>query len=267
VNSAKHLIQLAMSALDSDCVVAITRDDRRVVCEPPHGVMGSTAVDYGPIVGVVCPPEAAAVAYPIDVAATSPGGRIALSIAMVVPRHGESMAVGSDRLELHPYDNPHTIIDLGWRSLAVATPPPEHSLIELLDRIWLDRVLRATLDADLGIPPTWRHLGPLHPALPSLAHPDRLGTVRESFTGTWESLRRQVALARIRWTGMVPSVAEWLDEGSFSRWCIADTPEIDVVLADLAELLDPPVFERVRRVFDPLEPVPAPDRSRQGGEL
>ena len=256
-----------MSAIGSGGVVAITGDDRRVVCQPPPGVMGSTAADYGPIVGVLCPVGASAVAYPIDASATSRFGCRSSTIALVVPRLGAPIAIASDQRVLHPCDGPHTLIDLGLCSLAIPTPPPEHPLIGLLDRIWLDRVLRATLDADLGIPPTWGHLGSLHPALPSLNHPDRLSIVRKSFTGTWESLRRRVAMAHVRWAGMIPQVAEWLDVGSFSRWCIADTPDVEVVLADLAELLDPPVFQRIEHGLGRQHPVRSPDRSRHGGEL
>jgi len=253
--------------LQSNCVVAITSDNSRIRCDPPPGVMESTTVDYGPIVGVVCPADALAVAYPIDLAVKFLVERHEISTAVAMPLSGQPVVVGADRLELQPYPNPHTIMDLGLRSLTVATPPPDHSLIDLLDRIWLDRMLRAVLDSDLGIPPTWRHLGQLHPALPSLTHPDRLGTVRKSFTGTWESLRSQVALAHVRWTGMMPSVAGWLDEGSFSRWCIADTPDPEMVVADLAELLDDPVSERIQSVLDPHPAMPAPNRSAHGGEL
>ncbi len=245
MNTRNQLLDLARAALRSDTVLAVDADGHLTRCDPPPGLSEATAVDYGPIVGVVCPAGARAVAYPIDVALSTPPGRVGASIALAVPRHGNPIVTGPDHPELNPGIDVHTMFDLGLRSLGEPTPPADQPLIELLDRIWLDRVLSVTLAADLGFPPRWPHLGSLHPALPSLTNPDRLPRVRSGFTASWESLRRQVATAHIRWIGLPPRVAEWLDEGAFARWCMADTPDPDDVLDDLTDLLDPRLFERI----------------------
>jgi len=262
-----QLFDLAWSALESHRVLAVSNSGQVEKCTPPPGVAESTGVDYGPIVGVVCPKDAGAVAFPIDVSFPARLGAVGVSIALAVPRHGVPVVVGPDHLELHPQIDVHTMFDLGLRSLGSPTPPPDRPLIELLDRIWLDRILSVTLAADLGFPPGWPHLGSLHPALPSLTSPDRLGRIRAGFNSTWESLRHQVAGSRLRWTGMPPGVAAWLDEGAFARWCLADTPDPGVVIGDLSELLDPPLLERIVDALDGDLHLVAVDSSRHQSEL
>ena len=41
------------------------------------------------------------------------------------------------------------------------------------------------------------------------------------------------------WTNASPELAAWFDAGSLARHCFASLPDIDVVLADLHELLRP----------------------------
>lgn len=39
------------------------------------------------------------------------------------------------------------------------------------------------------------------------------------------------------WTPIRPALASWFDEGSFARHCFASLPDLDIVVADLHELL------------------------------
>ena len=48
-----------------------------------------------------------------------------------------------------------------------------------------------------------------------------------------------------------PSIAGWLDDGSFARWCLADLPEKDTILDDLRDLLDPSVMACIDEALAP----------------
>ncbi len=252
---AKQQARLASTAIDSDCVVIVNSSEGVTLVE----AAATSDADlrhprYGPIVGVNCPPDTTMVAYPFEVFVNRPDATFDTRLAVVVSRHDPAIVIATDGMRLHPIAGAAPVIDLGRRAMGMSTPEPEVPLIHLLDRIWFDRVLTAVLDSDLGLSPSWRALLALHPAMPQLCSPENLSTVRHHFRSTWSDFRQRVALAHIRWPGIEPKIADWLDDGSFSRWCVADTPEPDPIMADLTELLDPVIS---RRLQDALRPPPA----------
>ncbi len=246
-------IDLAESALESNSVVTTNESGRIVGCESvPPADPASRFDRYGPIVGVRCPPDTTAVAYPLEATVRSPGGILDTRIAVVVPRKGHPVIADAAGHRLCPQTMAAPLIDLGRRAMDLPTAEPDRPLLGLLDRIWLDRMLAAVLDADLGLSPAWRTLASLHPALPHLGDPGRLSTARAQFSTTWAALRQRIVVSQLRWPGMAPDVAHWLDDGSFSRWCIADTPEPVPILRDLDELLDPRDSKRLREALSPV---------------
>ena len=260
---AKQESEMAFKAINCDCVVAMDSAGAITPIEQNQPV-GAGGHRYGPIVGVVCPPGTAAVAYPFDVCVNYAESAFDSRIAVVVSRRRPPLVIDSDGEQLHPLAVTVPLIDLGRRALGMATPEPDEPLVHLLDRIWLDRVLAAVLESDLGANLSWRVLFALHPALPQLCAPESLPAVRQHFRSSWSHLRQQVALSHIHWPGMVPAVAEWLDDGSFARWCLADTPEPQPIMSDLSELLDPTASRHMRRTLD--QPLIASSPSRDRGQ-
>ncbi len=245
-------IGLAESALESNSVVTTDESGGFMMYEPIPPADSASHLDrYGPIVGVRCPPGTTAVAYPLKATVRSPGGIVDTRIAVAVPREGHPIIIGQAGHRLRPQTMAASLIDLGRRAMDLPTAGPDRPLIGLLDRIWLDRVLATVLDTDLGLPPSWHTLASLHPALPHLGDPGRLSTARARFSATWAVLRQRIAVAQVRWPGMAPDTARWLDDGSLSRWCLADTPEPVPILRDLDELLDPRVSRRLREALSP----------------
>jgi len=255
MNNTTDPVELAQSALESGLVVIVDNNGTLITCDSSTGANPTPHNHpYGPIVGVSCPPGTAAVGYPVEATLKSTDCNRSNRVAVVVPVEGPPVILDTDRRRLFPCTRTATLIDLGQRAMGLATPPPDLPLIGLLDRVWLDRVLATVLDSDLGRPATWAELAVLHPAMPRIADPDQLSVVRGRFHTGWETLRQRIAAAEIRWPGLSPEVASWLDQGSVSRWCLADTPEPDPILRDLEELLDPVVTERLRASLAPLPP-------------
>ena len=227
-------------------VVAV-RDDM-IALPPPDP---PSVHPYGPIVGIRCAPEVSAVAYPLPVGLIScdPSGR---QIAVVVTRAGDCHVVDlrvrapmSVSLELGPG------VDVGRRALGLPTPAEPTPPVALLDAIWLDRVLAAVLDADLGTSPPWMALCVLHPLADQALEPWCLRDRRLALRVDWEGFRHRATRPDAPWPGLDPSVAAWLDTGSFARWSLADMPDPGTVLTDLGDLLDPATMTCVDEALGP----------------
>lgn len=131
------------------------------------------------------------------------------------------------------------------RLLGAPTPPPEHTPGSWVELRWLDRIAAIILDRPGRA--TWAEVATCHPL-----HDDRqpaepttlaLATLAHEATTTWASLRS-------RWPdpptdghppgiGRATSLAEWFDDGSYSRWVQRDLPPRDLLVeAVLANLPD-----------------------------
>jgi hypothetical protein len=120
-------------------------------------------------------------------------------------------------------------IDVLHRSLGLSTPPPEHTVGELLTGLWLEGVVRTGHDARReGRRLTWPQVARLHPALWLLAQgghrarPDELVACAIALANVldWAEVRRQCA-ERAWLSGLVePADAAWMDEGMLSRWLV-----------------------------------------------
>ncbi|MEM9464394.1 MAG: hypothetical protein AAGA90_03430 [Actinomycetota bacterium] len=164
---------------------------------------------------------------------------------LAVDRWGEAIVVDGDHRNGSLQDAP-LLLDLARRSMGLATAPPERPVGELVDAVWLDRALRASLDAPLGEPPGWSGLARLHPGGTSgpSTSPEVLRH-RARTAPSWTVLRFQVAEGRARWPPVSAPLARWFDDGSFARHALAALPESEAVLADLFELLRPADAGRV----------------------
>jgi hypothetical protein len=140
-------------------------------------------------------------------------------------------------------------IDALHRAMGLATPPPEHTISELLTGLWLESIVRTAHDAQRqGRGLTWAQVTRLHPALWLLAQgghrpkADDLVRCATALTNVldWSEVRRQ-CVDRAWLSGLVePKDAAWMDEGMLSRW---------LVLAHLAPLGS--ATRRARQVLRP----------------
>jgi hypothetical protein len=197
---------------------------------------------YGPAVGIRCAPTTAAIAYPIA-ARLMHDDPIRRRLAMVVHRDGSAHVVdpegGAPMAVSHEFG---PVIDVGRRALGLSTPPEPIPPVVMLDAIWIDRALAATLDADMGSPPPWEILVVLHPLAGVSLTPWMLRDRRLSLALDWSAFRHRATGAESPWPDLPPSLAEWLDDGSFARWVLADLASTRLLLDDLAELVEPQVM-------------------------
>jgi hypothetical protein len=108
------------------------------------------------------------------------------------------------------------------RVLGLPTAPPAHTPAALLLLDWVDRVLAAVLDADLGDPPAWAQLAALYRGDPHIG---------------WSELRARCAAGSFAVPGLSADAAAWMDDGMFSREATVAYPPLSSSLRDLAELL------------------------------
>jgi hypothetical protein len=114
------------------------------------------------------------------------------------------------------------------RVLGLPTAPPaiEPEVVLVLD--WVDRVLGAVLDADLGDAPAWAELAALDRTEPGLS---------------WAHLRMRCASGSFTVPGVSADAATWMDDGMFSREVATAYPPLTSTLSDLRDLLPWATFE------------------------
>lgn len=114
------------------------------------------------------------------------------------------------------------------RSLGVATAAPTAPAALAMAHLWLHRVHETALRGH-GAPLGVGVVDALRPAGPA----------------TWAELREQCAHGSWVELGCPPDLAEWMDDGMFSRWCSANFPEPIEVLVELSELIAPDAAEHL----------------------
>ena len=125
-------------------------------------------------------------------------------------------------------------VDACRRVLGLATPPPLLGPHVWRTLRWLDLVLAAVLDADLGVPPVW-------PVLAALDAGDAVG--RQWWS--WGALRIACAVGELEVPCVDPATAAWMDDGLFARESIAAFPPLVDSLGDLRQLLPPSTFDLI----------------------
>ena len=227
-----HALGTRSLALDRAVMVL---DDQLVPLPRPHEPVRHP---YGPVVGIRCTPRTAAVAYPVA-ARLVRSDATRRKLAVVVPRDGTAHIVDPCRDAPLPVSVDFgPVVDVGRRALGLATPAERSPPVVLLDAIWVERVLVATLDADIGHRPTWATISALHPLAGAALTPSMLRDRRLSLGVEWSPFRRRATGFDTAWPDLSPSLAEWLDDGSFARWVLGELPPTTPLLGDLAELLD-----------------------------
>ena len=219
-----------------------------IAIPPPLGIKEST---YGPLVGVRCGPAVQAVAYPLPVRLIScevSDTRVAVVVSrtaapqIVDPRREHPLTVEA---ELGP------AVDVGRRVLGMATPPESTSPSDVLDVFWLDGIISEVLRPAPSDSLDWPSVSVLHPLTDRPIEPWRLRNRRLRLPLGWDAFRHRASNASSPWPGMDPSIAGWLDDGSFARWCLADLPDRDTILEDLRDLLEPSLMACIDETLAP----------------
>lgn len=147
-------------------------------------------------------------------------------------------------------DAPVGRVDDGLRrALGLPTAPPATDTLELFTVQWLDRLAAEAARLDPSgrsrCTPAWA--ASHHPAVDALglaaddldparlvAEGWRLATWRD-----WPQLRRTCAAGAWEHPAISPALADWLDDGAFSRWALDAWPDLPSLVELLVALLPP----------------------------
>lgn len=189
------------------------------------------------------------------------GASARVTVVAAVDRHGVSASalVGDDGpLPVSAAEGSGRLPDLLRLSLGLQTPPPEEPVAELWSILWFDALLRAVLVADA--PLTWETAAQLHPLCPlgQVPRPEAAGAAfaeHEVAQCTWEVVRGLVARGRAQLPGISAREAAWLDQGSFSRWVLAELPSLGQLAEALADLVPASLGRHLATVVTASPPV------------
>ncbi len=180
----------------------------------------------------------------------------------VVDRTGASASTlrlqGDDTTVLDGQTPEGRIDDVCRRALGLETAPASTTSLAIWAAIWLDRILTTTAAAEPGSRTTWTAAAELHPAVSMILHdctPSwqrkatdsivRLGEILAE-VHSWSVLRAACATGEWPVDHIEPEVAEWLDDGAFSRWVLGGFPPLPVLVQAVGATTPPSVSRRVR---------------------
>ena len=151
------------------------------------------------------------------------------------------------------------VLDCLRRCLGLPTPAPESTIGDLHAAAWLASVLDEALRSTE--PLTWADVTRLHPlarllagSLPGRDAPAGVGPLRDLIRSaanawSWEEMRTEAARGNL--AGLVDAgLAEWMDEGMFSRWLLELIPSTEPMLAALEPCLTPSAALRLAGALD-----------------
>ena len=274
-------ISPAPTALDDLTAVAIDLPPgSAVLCEGRgrHHVLEPVDHFYGPLVGLSCPFEVAAVGSVADCYVWYGDCPVPVVVAWAADRLGQAIMgvrVGNDSNFAMGKLSDCPGLDVARRALGMATPVCREPTVRMADAVFFRRALcalgrgpgngagaepdpadstKAQDEPDMGL--DWGELAALHP----LAEEDSVTPVellerRADFerTHTWSSLRQAASLQGrdepLVAPGLTPAVAAWLDDGSFARWVLAGLGDIGAARAGVTAALDRPVAAALRRAL------------------
>lgn len=242
----------------------------RVYGEPFPGsdLRLDTSVDPRFLIGWVAPPGCLAVAlvatgkaFALDDGAA--GGVVDCELARVrlccvVGRSGRigwSMT-GPGYVSSAPAPSEGRLLDALKRCFGLATPPPTVPASVLHATAWAASVLAVAIESPR--PLTWaevsrahplaRLLGgdlPAQPSAPDGDADDLTDLVRIAANAwSWQEIRAQACDGHLE-ALVQPGVAQWMDDGMFSRWVLGRLPPLDQLMAALRAYLVPSAAARL----------------------
>ena len=151
------------------------------------------------------------------------------------------------------------VLDCLRRCLGLPTPAPESTSGRLQAAAWVASVLDEALRS--AGPLTWADVARLHPlarllagTLPGPGAPAEVGPLGDLIRSaanawSWEEMRTEAARGNL--AGLVDAgLAEWMDEGMFSRWLLELIPSTEPMLAALEPCLTPSAALRLAGALD-----------------
>ena len=220
---------------------------------PVDALLGLRAEPSWKMVGIVAHARVHRLAPPDDGAPPSIGHRtqpgtvpVPVRITHVVARDGTVASTvrhldGSERIDELSGGEGH-LVDACQRILGLPTAPPPVPPLHWYAACWLDALL-AEVAADPRGVPTWAAAARLHPlALRRGGTPEQFARQIRSVAGaaSWNRLRGRAITGDGAWP-VGREIAEWMDNGMFARWLLAELPDPVDLLIDLAGLLPAPV--------------------------
>lgn len=156
------------------------------------------------------------------------------------------------------------IPDICRRVLQLPTAPPP-STLALTARQWLESVVELLASSPIDL--RWAEVALLHPTIERVADndPHFLGYAIERLdrcgqmlaeVATWPVLRRQWSATPEGAFGLSPAEIEWMDDGMFARWCLAEFVELVDLLEAIEALATPEVHARTLAVLEQWELLP-----------
>jgi hypothetical protein len=180
-----------------------------------------------------------------------------VGVSIGVDRSGEM--AGRLRIDGAVSDHPPEggrLLDTLRRNLALATAPPSEGTARLLTVLWLAALLDAATTAPAR--PRWPSVVKLHPAARLILdrgrpvnRADLEAIVRVApSTLTWSVLRAAEARHASLTSLCPPHTAAWMDTGMYSRWVLADLPEVETLWSALGDCLSPATRRRLVTFLD-----------------
>jgi hypothetical protein len=141
------------------------------------------------------------------------------------------------------------------RCFGLATAPPHVASSELLHRMWLGKIAAAASGGAVAL--SWDQIRRLHPAVDALKSAgaplsDELidaGIKVAPDAWTWEQIRAQAAEGGWDQALVPANLADWMDEGMFSRWVLDGTKTARELLGAVLPWLAPSAKRRLRRAL------------------
>lgn len=234
-------------------------------CSPFDEVLGFRAPQRWSAVGLHCSGNA----HPLDEVFDGNSGDVRrlltagaeptdVRLTMLIDRGGGGTALMRTGSTVTPLPGiPEGLIaDACRRALGLPTADPPPTTTELWLRVWLDRIVeQVAFDDDVGHYWTFDDVAALHPAwlgLVAIRPPDRFDP--DAVAGAshllaeewpWSRLRAARDLVETQRPPLTPDEAEWMDDGMFARWLLAESPSVELVLGTAAQLLAQPVVEEI----------------------
>jgi hypothetical protein len=177
----------------------------------------------------------------------------ATSVIHIVQRSGQSATVLFSGDDIRWFGPTHQlqqgrVPDSCRRLLGLNTAPPSESMMAFVIAAWLEVLTRHALD-EPGI--DWESIVALHPAhnlAPSPATPSTLAAATRSL-GTslnWERFRCVIAtVGGFPFGDNATEIAQWMDEGMFSRWAMGLLPSRTDALDILESTIGPATYDRL----------------------
>jgi hypothetical protein len=256
-------IDAALEGQSDSVMLRVTGDPPEVACRPLEdhplsALVGFTAPQDWRALGIRCNGRARRLQPPRT---DDPGAGAVptpVVLTMLLDRAGRGAGIMRHGQVVTPLPGPPegVVADACRRALGLPTAPPPQDTIELWVLIWLDRLVETV--AVLGRAEryaTWETIAALHPAAPGqpaqtgrpqappsaaplepTAAPIALAEATRQLAEAWpwSRLRVDPDVADTAGPPLPSDIAQWMDDGMFARWVLAELPE----LADLASAVD-----------------------------